>query len=160
MKWKHGQKGAKAQQQQEEGKNLEALAKMSCLGSCSQGLHIKGTGLRRKGLEIQCHHTHQHKGRAHEQEDGQLHAGIFLGDPLGGAPDNYHNIDRYDHYLIAQQEDKQIRSNKGACYTGDKNHQKDIEILGPLRNAPGAKHRSQANKLRQKQHRQGYTIHT
>ena len=133
---------------------------MSSLSRSRQGLHIKGTHLWWKGLQIQSHHAHQHKGRTHQQVNGQLHTSIFLANPLGGAPNNNHDINRNNHNLIAQQEDKQIPGNKGTSYTSNENHQENIELLGALRNTPGAKHSCQAYQIGQKQHRQGNTIYS
>lgn len=90
----------------------------------------------RESVDVQQDDTDEHECGADEQENRHLHRRLGFRDPLGGSPDQHHDVGRYDNHFAKEQEEEEIAREKRARHACDEDEQQDEIFLRPMLDAP------------------------
>ena len=154
----HRQERAEADEEQQEGADLEARAEVPSLRREREHLHVEGAAARGERREVEPDDADEQKCRAEQQVDRELHARVLLRHALRRAEENDENVDRNDDDLVAQEEDEEIVGDEGARDARDQHEQEDEELLRALLHMPRGKDGGYADELRQEEQRQGNAV--
>ena len=155
----HREQGAEAQQQQRERGNLEAVAEPPHFPGQPERVEVEGALPRRISGGVKQHDADQHKGRAHQEVNDELHADKFLRQPLRRSPDQHHDEHGNDKQLIGKQEQEQVPRDERAGDAGNQEQQQDEKFLRPLFRIPRRVNGGNADDAHQKQKRHRDTVH-